>query len=118
RSPRASKSNPRRKDARARMISAPFSTFLPCSSGLDTSTVKCKVNRRRCCLTVTVSSKYQLVIPQEIREALDISPGQKLQFMRIGRSVRLVPVESLGDLEGAGPGMPTQGFREKEDRSL
>ena len=31
--------------------------------------------------TVTVSSKYQVVIPQEIREALKIKPGQKLEFL-------------------------------------
>lgn len=54
--------------------------------------------------TVTVSSKYQVVIPQDAREALDIQPGQKievlayegrLEFVLVGR-----PRKARGFLKG------------------
>lgn len=57
--------------------------------------------------TVTVSSKYQIVIPQEIREALDIKPGQKLTFLRDGPSVRLIRVPKIDDMKGMFPGLDT-----------
>ncbi len=57
--------------------------------------------------TVTVSSKYQVVIPQEIREALKIKPGQKLEFLRDGPSVRLLLVPKIEDLKGMFPGIDT-----------
>lgn len=58
--------------------------------------------------TVTVSSKYQIVIPQEIREALDIRPGQKLSFLRDGPSVRLIRVPRIQDMKGMFPGIDTE----------
>jgi len=57
--------------------------------------------------TVTVSSKYQIVIPQEIRDALDIKPGQKLTFLRDGSSVRLIRVPKIEDMKGMFPGIDT-----------
>jgi AbrB family looped-hinge helix DNA binding protein len=68
--------------------------------------------------TVTVSSKYQIVIPQEIREALEIKPGQKLAMIRVGKTVQLVPVRPIEEYRGIARGMPTTGFREKKDREL
>jgi AbrB family looped-hinge helix DNA binding protein len=35
-------------------------------------------------LTVTVSPKFQVVIPKDIREALAIRPRAKLQVFRVG----------------------------------
>jgi AbrB family looped-hinge helix DNA binding protein len=68
--------------------------------------------------TVTVSSKYQIVIPQDIRESMKIKPGQKLTFLRVGKEVFLVPVRPIAELRGFAKGMSTEGFREKKDREL
>lgn len=64
---------------------------------------------------VTLSAKYQLVIPKEIREALDLRPGQKIQVFREGNLVTLVPVPSIQSLRGMARGIDTTVERE-EDR--
>jgi AbrB family looped-hinge helix DNA binding protein len=64
---------------------------------------------------VTLSTKYQLVIPKEIREALDLRPGQKIQVFREGNLVTLVPVRPIQELRGMARGMDTTVERE-EDR--
>jgi AbrB family looped-hinge helix DNA binding protein len=42
--------------------------------------------------TITVSSKYQIVIPLKIREALGIKPGEKLHAIEYRGRIELVPV--------------------------
>jgi AbrB family looped-hinge helix DNA binding protein len=42
--------------------------------------------------TVTVSSKYQIVIPAELRESMQIRPGSKLTMVEMGGQIRLLPV--------------------------
>ncbi|MCH7533780.1 MAG: AbrB/MazE/SpoVT family DNA-binding domain-containing protein [Gemmatimonadetes bacterium] len=49
---------------------------------------------------VTVSPKYQVVIPKDVREALGIRPGQKVQAFAVGERVELIPVEPLRNLRG------------------
>jgi len=66
--------------------------------------------------TTTVSSRYQVVIPKEIREQLDIQPGQKMQVLAKHGIVHLVPVIPLRDLVGFVKGIDTGDLREKEDR--
>ncbi len=44
-------------------------------------------------MLVTVSPKFQVVIPKEIRERMEITPGQKLQAVSLGKEFVLVPVE-------------------------
>jgi AbrB family looped-hinge helix DNA binding protein len=65
--------------------------------------------------TVTISSKYQLVIPKEIREALELRPGQKLRIFTAGDRVELVPVKKLramrGFLRGIDTSVPREGDR-------
>ena len=67
---------------------------------------------------VTISSKYQVVIPREIRSALQLKPGQKISLVRVGQSLYLTPVQKLQDMKGSLKGLPTTGFREKKDRRL
>jgi len=50
--------------------------------------------------TATLSSKYQISIPKEIREALNLKPGQKLVFLNTGSGVRLLPEIEPKDLFG------------------
>ena len=50
-------------------------------------------------MSVTVSTKFQIVIPKKIREAYDIKPGQKWEFVPIGDGLRLVPVLDLAGVQ-------------------
>ena len=70
--------------------------------------------------TVTVSSKYQIVIPQEARRKLGISSGTRLQAISEETGLRLVKEPSLDELTGLLKGMPVQdaAIRGKQDRSL
>ena len=66
--------------------------------------------------STTVSSRYQVVIPKEVREELDIKPGQKLQVIVIGGVMHFVPVLSLDELQGFLKGMDTSDIRDERDR--
>jgi AbrB family looped-hinge helix DNA binding protein len=61
---------------------------------------------------VTVSPKFQVVIPLSIREALGLQPGQKLHAMRYGDRVELMPVRSLSQARGFLAGIDTSVARE------
>jgi AbrB family looped-hinge helix DNA binding protein len=65
--------------------------------------------------TVTISSKFQLVIPKEIRESLELKPGQKLRVFTAGDRVELVPVKKLRAMRGFLKGIDTSVPRD-EDR--
>jgi AbrB family looped-hinge helix DNA binding protein len=45
--------------------------------------------------TVTISPKYQVVIPKGIRESLELRPGQKVQAILYDRRIELVPVRPI-----------------------
>ena len=49
---------------------------------------------------VTISSKWQVVIPKDVREKLKIRPGQKVQAFAVGDRIELVPVVPLEELKG------------------
>lgn len=68
--------------------------------------------------TVTVSSKYQVVIPEEVRRELDIKPGQKLEAVVWGGRLTLVPSISIAEARGMLAGWPNDFQREKTDRDL
>ena len=65
---------------------------------------------------VTVSSKYQVVIPKRVRERMGLKPGQKLMVIEKGGIISLVPVRELNELRGIARGANTEGLREKVDR--
>lgn len=50
--------------------------------------------------SATVSSKFQILIPKDIRESMNLKPGQKLDFIQIGGTLRVVPQRSMKDLFG------------------
>ena len=68
--------------------------------------------------TVTISSKYQVVIPREIREQFDLKPGQKVIFVPYKSTLRVVFVPPIEEAQGMFPEMDTDPQREKEDRAL
>ena len=68
--------------------------------------------------TVTVSTKYQVVIPKQVRQSMRIQPGQKMQVIEYGDHIVMVPVRSIEEARGSLPGIDTDPQREKVDREL
>lgn len=62
--------------------------------------------------TVSVSPKFQIVIPKFIREAMNLQPGQRLQVMRYGNRVELLPLRSLSEARGFLAGIDSSVARE------
>ncbi len=61
---------------------------------------------------VTVSSKFQIVIPKELRERLGIEPGQKVQAFALEDRIELVPIRPLKSMRGFLKGIDTSVDRE------
>jgi AbrB family looped-hinge helix DNA binding protein len=57
--------------------------------------------------TVTVSPKYQVVIPKEVREALGIKVGEQLDAIPYRGHIALVPVRSIKRARGFLKGIDT-----------
>ena len=66
-------------------------------------------------LSVKVSPKYQVVIPKEIRESLNLLPGQLLQVVEYENRIELIPEKDISELEGFLKGMNTS-FERENDR--
>jgi AbrB family looped-hinge helix DNA binding protein len=63
---------------------------------------------------VTISPKFQVVIPKRIRERLDLKPGQKVQAIQYGDRVELVPLKPARQLRGFLRGIDTDVPRERD----
>jgi len=63
-----------------------------------------------------VSSKYQIVIPKEVREKIALEKGQKLQVVVRNGVITLVPDRPLSELRGFVKGIDDAGLRDEEDR--
>lgn len=66
--------------------------------------------------TVTISSKYQIVIPRCIREKWKIKPGQKVRLIVNGNHLEVVPLGDIQEARGFLKGMSSDIEREEEDR--
>lgn len=66
--------------------------------------------------TITISSRYQIVIPKSVREQARWKPGDKLVPLVKGRQVTLVPLRPLKELRGFIKGAKIGEVREHEDR--
>jgi AbrB family looped-hinge helix DNA binding protein len=64
--------------------------------------------------TVTVSPKYQVVIPKNIREALKLRPGQKMRVIEYDGRIELIPDRDVSELRGFLKGIDTRVEREKD----
>ena len=64
--------------------------------------------------TVTISPKFQVVIPKDIRESLQLKPGQKVQAFQLDGRIQLVPVQDLAEARGFLKGIDTTVVREKD----
>jgi len=65
---------------------------------------------------VTVSPKYQVVIPKAVRERANIRPGEKLQVLSFDDRIELVRTQSMRKLRGFLRGMDASFVRDKDDR--
>jgi AbrB family looped-hinge helix DNA binding protein len=65
--------------------------------------------------TVTVSPKFQIVIPQAIRQSLGLQPGQKVQAILYENRIELIPIRPMAEMRGFLKGIVTTIERE-EDR--
>jgi AbrB family looped-hinge helix DNA binding protein len=63
-----------------------------------------------------VSSKYQIVIPKDVRARTEIHPGQEFQVIVKGGVITLVRDKPISAMRGFVRGIRTTGFREKKDR--
>lgn len=63
---------------------------------------------------VTVSSKYQVVIPASVRERLPLRPGQKVRVLYYDGRVELVPVRPMRQMRGFVRGIDTRVTRERD----
>jgi len=57
--------------------------------------------------TLTISPKYQIVIPKSIRESLGLRPGQKVQAIQYGDRVEIVPIVPVKQMRGFLRGIDT-----------
>jgi AbrB family looped-hinge helix DNA binding protein len=64
--------------------------------------------------TVTVSPKFQVVIPKAVRETLGLTPGQKMQVVLYEGRIELVPVRPARRLRGFLKGIDTRVTRESD----
>jgi AbrB family looped-hinge helix DNA binding protein len=64
----------------------------------------------------TVSSKFQISIPKEVRDQLGLRPGQKVAFIAKPGGFVMVPVPKREDLAGMARGANTEGYRDRNDR--
>ena len=63
----------------------------------------------------TISSKYQIVIPREVREQFNLKPGQKVMFIPYQNTIRLVIVPPIKEALGIFKGINTDNLREEVD---
>ena len=63
---------------------------------------------------VTVSPKYQVVIPQRIREALGLEPGQKIQAIQYDDRIEFIPVRPAKKMRGFLKGINTRVRRDRD----
>jgi len=65
-------------------------------------------------ISVTVSPKYQVVIPKEVRESMGIVSGQKIQILTYQNRIELIPVQPMKKMRGFLKGIDTGVTRDKD----
>jgi AbrB family looped-hinge helix DNA binding protein len=66
--------------------------------------------------TVTVSSKFQVVIPEEVRAKLKLQPGQRVVVIEKDGVVHMVPLKPVKEMRGIAKGITAQNLREEHER--
>lgn len=68
--------------------------------------------------TVTLSPKYEILIPPTMRDSLNLKPGQQFSVFNINGHIHLVPLRPIKELRGRLKGITSKGLRDKLDRVL
>ncbi len=63
---------------------------------------------------VTISSKFQIVIPRKVRDSLNLKPGLKVQVMVYGNRIELIPLKEVSEMRGFLEGINTEVVREPD----
>lgn len=63
--------------------------------------------------TVTISSKFQVVIPKEVREKNNLKPGQQVQVFYYDGRIEIIPLQKMKNMRGIAKGTDTKINREK-----
>jgi AbrB family looped-hinge helix DNA binding protein len=64
--------------------------------------------------SVTISPKYQVVIPREVRQPMEIRPGSKVQVLLYENRIELIPMKNLRRMRGFLKGIDTTVERERD----
>ncbi len=64
--------------------------------------------------SVTISPKYQVVIPREVRQSMEIKPGSKVQVLLYENRIELIPMKNLRRMRGFLKGIDTTVERERD----
>jgi AbrB family looped-hinge helix DNA binding protein len=64
--------------------------------------------------SVTLSPKFQIVIPSKIRNSLKLKPGLKIQVLVYGNRIELVPLKKISEMRGFLKGISTEVEREPD----
>jgi AbrB family looped-hinge helix DNA binding protein len=64
--------------------------------------------------TVTVSPKYQVVIPSRVRELLGVQPGQKVKVILYDNRIEMIPIRPIREARGFLKGIDTSVEREPD----
>ena len=63
---------------------------------------------------VKISPKFQVVIPKKLRDALQLSPGQKMQMVVFGDRIEMMPLRQISEMKGFLKGIDTTVERESD----
>ena len=66
--------------------------------------------------SVTISPKFQVVIPREVRERMALRPGEKLEVISFDDRIELIPIRPMSEMRGFLKGLDPSFEREHEDR--
>ena len=62
--------------------------------------------------SVTISPKFQVVIPRNVRDSMKLSPGQKVQVIQYKNRIELIPEKDITQMRGFLKGINTDFIRE------
>lgn len=68
-------------------------------------------------METTISTKFQVVIPKDIRRKMGLKPKQKLLVMEKAGILYMIPQVPMGELKGSAGKAAVEGVREKDERS-
>jgi len=63
---------------------------------------------------VTISPKYQIVIPRSVRERINLQPGEKLQVISFDDRIELIPIRPMSEMKGFLKGLDASFERDKD----